>query len=392
LSSNTFAAFASGSFALAENYIYTTEAFKDYWEALSDSGYMMMEHQFYASRLVSECLDALREMDVDAPASHIAVYNLPTLKRKIILLSKAPLNQDIVMNAFGPPTPEQLKFICPLFPPMESNAGNLYHTIVQTGWRSIADTAVVDISPCTDDRPFIAQMGRMRNFSLAAPAKIPTFEISGYPLSKIVVLAILAVCIVIILPLNLIPFMRKGDKMKALPWLYFFAIGMGYMMIEVVLIQQYSLFIGSTIYSLALVLGVLLIASGIGSRYSLRCPVKLVFLGIVCWLLADIFIFRQMFYLLEGLPLIGRLAVGALLIAPMGFLMGMPFPKAASTIPQFVDWAFAVNGSASVIGSAAIILVASSFGYSVALGIAMATYGLAYMLYSMGRMGVDRIT
>jgi len=115
-----------------------------------------------------------------------------------------------------------------------------------------------------------------------------------------------------------------------------------------------------------------------------------VFLGIVIWLAADILLFRQIFYVLGGWPLGARLALSALLLAPAGFLMGMPFPKAASAIPQFVDWAFAVNGSASVIGSVVIILVASSFGYSAALGAAMAVYALAYVLYAAGKLGADR--
>ena len=85
LSSNSWAALASGSFALAENYLFTTEAFIDYWHALSDSGFMMMEHQVYAPRLVTEVVDALTRIGVDKPLDHFAVYDLPKMRRTMIL-------------------------------------------------------------------------------------------------------------------------------------------------------------------------------------------------------------------------------------------------------------------------------------------------------------------
>ena len=79
--------------------------------------------------------------------------------------------------------------------------------------------------------------------------------------------------------------------------------------------------------------------------------------------------------------LLPRMALSALLIAPAGFFMGMPFPKGASRRPALVDWAFAVNGSASVIGSVLIVLVASSYGFSIGLGLALLVYLAAYVLY-----------
>jgi hypothetical protein len=183
-------------------------------------------------------------------------------------------------------------------------------------------------------------------------------------------------------PLNLLPYLRKGEKLSAIPWMYFFAIGMGYMMIEVILIQQYALFIGSTIYSVALVLTTMLVFSGIGSRHSSGYSHKIIFPAIAVWLLADILIFRQFFYLLAGWQFLPRIMLSGLLIAPVGYFMGMPFPKAASQTPNLVDWAFAVNGSASVIGSVIVILIASSFGYSFALAAGMAMYLFAYVLYA----------
>ena len=60
----------------------------------------------------------------------------------------------------------------------------------------------------------------------------------------------------------------KGEKLKIAPWIYFFLIGMAYMAVEVILIQKYTLFVGPSVYSIAGILITLLVASGIGSRFS----------------------------------------------------------------------------------------------------------------------------
>jgi spermidine synthase len=384
LSSNTFAAFASGSFALAENYLFTTDAFRDYWKALSDSGYLSVEHQFYGPRIVSEVTEALKDLGVPNPTSHVAVFDLSSLRRKLILISKRPLDQQMIASSYANSNPAVLKGTRQLFPATADTKGNLYEAIVNSGWKTIADTIKVDISPCTDDKPFIAQMGLLKNLNLVKLDRIPMVEATGFPLSRIIMMIILIICLIFIVPVNLVPYLLKGEKLSILPWLFFFSIGLGYMMIEIVLIQQYTLFIGSTIYSLALVLGVLLVMSSIGSAHSTRFSPFMIFLFIFGWIVADVILFRQIVGLCGSWPLVPRLILSGMLIAPLGYFMGMPFPKGASNYPILVDWAFAVNGSASVIGSVMAILLATSYGYSLTLCAALAIYGCAYVLFHFG--------
>ena len=384
LSSNSWAAFASGSFALAENYIFTTEAFIDYWNALSPNGFLSIEHQFYTPRLVAELIDALKALRVEEPRRHFAVFDLPSLRRKVLLVSRSPLDEATISAAYANSDSSVVHASRRLYPPMDRNDVNIINAIVEAGWQHVADTARIDISPCTDDRPFVAQLGLMRNLDPSKLEKLPLYEFTGFPLSKLIMLVILAVCIVLIVPLNLLPYLTRGEKLRATPWLYFFAIGLGYMMIEVILIQQYTLFIGSSVYSMGLVLTVLLVSSGVGSRFSGRFSPVLVFSAIALWLVADVFLFKQLFYVLGSWNLLPRLLLSGLLIAPAGFFMGMPFPKGASRIATLVDWAFAVNGSASVMGSVVIVLVASNWGYSAGLGLALLVYLAAFGLYRKG--------
>jgi len=379
-SSNTFAALASGAFALAENYLFTTEAFGDYWNALSEKGFLVMEHQFYIDRVVTEALTALEEVGVKNPRDHIAVYNLPQRRRKTILISKIPLNDEIRNNAVMKLSPEIHSYIHLIYPAPDSLKNNLTNQIILTGWENVADTANTDISPCTDDRPFIAQMGLWKNLTPESLKKIMPYEIYGFPTSKILIVTILGVVILIILPLNLLPYLFKGPKLKTKPFLYFFLIGMAFMIVEVILIQKYTLFIGPSIYSIITILLTLLIFSGIGSRFSMKISSQIAFSGIVLWILLDVFLFSFFTSSLGGLTLIPRIVISSILISPLGFFMGIPFPKAAVIVGELIDWGFAVNGAASVFGSTLILLIAFTFGLNVALLTGAFLYGLAYIL------------
>ncbi len=384
VSSNTWAALASGSFALAENYLFTVEAFEDYWQALSPRGFLMFEHQFYMPRIVSEALEALEAQGVANPKDHIAVYNLAARRRNILLISKQPFTEEIRARALGEITPEIEDDFHLLYPPTEGREDNLIQRIVENGWRSEAATARIDISPCTDDRPYTAQLGLLRNLKLEPLRKgmAPTMEISGFPLAKLMTLMILAVVALLVVPLNLLPYLGKGKKLKAAPWLFFFAIGAAFMMVEVILIQKYTLFIGPSSYSVATILLTLLIASGVGSRFSRSIADHWAFIGIVAWLLLEVFAFTQLTASLGGMQQTARILVSVALLAPLGFFMGLPFPKAAMRVGDLIDWGFAVNGAASVLGSTGAILIAFTFGFKASLLFGALLYVCAWRLFA----------
>lgn len=383
LSSNSFAALASGAFALAENYLFTTEAFEDYWRSLTDHGFLMMEHQFYIPRLVTEARDALQNLGVHNPDQHIAVYNLPKMRRKFILLSKQPLNDELRSNAFGITDPAAPNHHPLIYPAPDSLQDNLINLIMTKGWEVAADSAAIDLSPATDNRPFTAQLGLWKNFHWDKLDKILPYEFFGFPLSKLIIIIILFVVVFFIIPLNLLPYLFGGDQLRAVPWLYFFTIGMAFMMVEVILMQKYALLIGPSVYSVATILLTLLISSGIGSRFADRVDTRIAFLGIIGWLLLDIFVFRQLIYPLGEFTLGWRIISSIALVAPLGFFMGMPFTKGTLKVGKLIDWGFAVNGAASVLGSVLIVLIAFSFGFAWALLLAAALYFVAFLLISV---------
>ncbi len=381
LSSNSFAALASGSFALAENYLFTTEAFQDYYKALSADGYLLMEHQFYVPRMVSEVLDALEREGVENPASHLAVYHLPTMRRHLILMGKQPLSDATISNAVYETNQQNYAFFRQLYPAADSVQANTINQIITKGWEAYQPEAATNLSPCTDNRPFTGQLGLMKNLSFEQiKTRLLPYEFQGFPLSIVIVLVILALVVVIVLPLNLLPYLKEKHKLKPAGWLYFFAIGVGFMAIEVVLIQKYTLFIGSSSYTFMTLLFVLLASSGVGSLYSTRFNNQVPFAAIGLWLLADILLFPLIVGWFGAASLFWRIFITCILVTPIGFFMGMPFVKGSAKAGDLIDWGFAINGAASVIGSTLVLIPVFMFGFAYGLVMAGTFYLLAYLL------------
>ncbi|MFH1052544.1 MAG: hypothetical protein V1779_16620 [bacterium] len=380
---NSYAALASGAFALAENYLFTTEAFIDYWNALSAKGYIIMDHQSYVPRIISSVIDALLAEGIHQPKAHIAVYESAEFHRQIILVSKLPLTNRVIYYAFDELKYGNVKRLRILYPLVPGVQNNLIARIIEEGWENVSQDARTDISPSTDDKPFIAQLGLWRNLKIANFEKVlPSDEFYGFPVSQLMIVIIIAVTLLIVLPLNLLPYFKykKSVKLKISYWLYFLLIGIAYMSVEIILIQKYTLFIGTSVYSLITTLSVLLIASGIGSRYSSGFSVAFIFIFVAVFLLADVFIYTKLIYLFGGLDMYLRIFLTIIMIFPLGFFMGMPFPKAGIKAGEMIDWAFAVNGSAAILGSGLILLISFNYGFQVGLMISLGIYLLSWLL------------
>ena len=381
-SSNTFAALSSGAFALAENFIFTKEAFVDFYRALSENGVLFVEHQVYVPRVTSAVMEALREMGVEDPARHFAVYDLPTMRRQVLVLTREADVRGLIENTLTPlfaAADSQSRLLHPV-----DRAEQLISRIVADGWQAHWDDAKIDISPPTDDRPFVAQMGRWDGLNAERPQHALAFEFMGFPLAKLMMLTVLTLVVAVGVPLLLLPLRAEGPRLQAVAWLYFAAIGIGYMLVEVVWIQQYSLFIGSSAYTFAIVLLALLLSSGAGSFCSRGFGDRLPFAFIAVWLVALLLLFPSAVAVFGRLGFAWRVALSCLSIAPAGFFMGMAFPKAAARVGDLIDWGFAVNGVASVFGATLAVFISIHAGFAATLLVGALCYLGAMLL--LGRM------
>ncbi|MGA7513751.1 MAG: hypothetical protein WBW46_12710, partial [Candidatus Sulfotelmatobacter sp.] len=178
------------------------------------------------------------------------------------------------------------------------------------------------------------------------------------------------------------------------------AVGLGYILVEIAFIQRFVLFLGHPTYALTVVIFLLMLSSGAGSLFSRRwlprtqmawMPLVLVILALA----GNVFLLPRALPAWVGLAFDYRLLVSGLLLAPLGFVMGMPFPtglRALAARPVFevpsgaseadnaVEWAWAMNAAASVLGSVLAMVIAIQFGLTVTLACGVAAYLLALML------------
>ena len=209
-------------------------------------------------------------------------------------------------------------------------------------------------------------------------------------LGVVLIVSIAAVLLFLVLPLALSPDTRSGRSLRVL---YFIAIGLGYIMVEIAFIQRFVLFLGYPTYALTVVIFLMLLSSGAGSLVSRKWfaePTRVVVaLGfVVIALLAYVFVLPHMLEAMIGLPFAAKLAMSGVLLIPLGFAMGMPFPSglraisaAASTAKHgAVEWAWAMNAASSVLGSVLAIVIAIQFGLNVTLACGAVAYVVAMLL------------
>jgi hypothetical protein len=211
-------------------------------------------------------------------------------------------------------------------------------------------------------------------------------------LALVLVLSLASVLAFLIIPLAL----RRGERHeKLVPLTYFVAVGLGYILVEIALIQRFVLFLGHPTYALTVVVFLLLLSSGAGSllsrRWLVRSSHRLWALALIVLLIsAYVLVLPELLSSLLSFAISTRLAWSALLILPLGFVMGMPFPSglralAGDRTENSVEWAWAMNASASVFGSVLAIVIAIRFG----LGITLASGACAYLVAMLFNVSLD---
>ncbi len=198
----------------------------------------------------------------------------------------------------------------------------------------------------------------------------------------------MAISLLAVLLFLMIPLARgaRGQQLRPVRLLYFIAVGLGYILVEIAFIQRFVLFLGHPVYALTVVVFLLLLSSGAGSMVSRwwlanTSRVWLPLLLVAAALLLYVAVLPSLLGHLVGLPFPVKLLISAGLLVPLGFAMGMPFPTglralADATTGNLVEWAWAMNAASSVLGSVLAIIIAIQFG----LNITLATGAVAYLL------------
>jgi hypothetical protein len=192
--------------------------------------------------------------------------------------------------------------------------------------------------------------------------------------------------------LPLFRFQRQGLRARV-RWTfltYFACLGLGFILIEMVLLQRLSLFLGQPIYTFSVVLASLLVFTGFGSYLAGRIEnvsyrtLSWCLLAVIGGILFTLLVTRPVLTLTLGLALPWRVVVAVLLVAPLGVLLGVPFPTGLRVVGEeaslLVPWAWAVNAFFTVIGSVAAVILGMTFGFTAVLIIAAACYTVAWIM------------
>lgn len=398
---DTWASTAAGAFALSENNLYTIEAFREYFDHLKPNGMIAITRWEFkqpreALRVVSQGLEALHQVGVADPRQNfvlIADGGLNEDGRPVLVLAKktpftageyAAVAAHVRENPnlfWLNPTPEFAGLQS--LPPAAAAFRNLIESNDPTGF---ARNYAYNVSPVSDSAPFFFFTLKTRHVIeniLAGTGRGMDWRINlgVVVLGMLLIISIVAVLAFLILPLALHRHRQHAPRTGIVALLYFIAVGFGFILVEISLIQRFVLFLGHPTYALTVVVFLLLLSSGAGSvaaRHRIGSGSNILpLLGIISALIViDVALLPWLLSAAIGLPFVVKLLLSGVVLAPLGFLMGMPFPTGLRLV-KTVEWAWALNAAASVLGSVMAMIIAIHFGLTVTLLCAAAAYLLA---------------
>ncbi|MBI3932198.1 MAG: hypothetical protein HY317_02175 [Acidobacteria bacterium] len=363
---DSFAGTAAAAHVFSENYLYTAEAFDLYLSRLTDQGILnMMRLEYWPPREMLRALvtavEALRRAGVAHPADHILMLtDTPSPVFTALLVKKTPFTAEergrIVEWA-----DRSAQFEVSAAPGMSPEA-TTYQLFLSLDdpkrERAFVAGYPWNVAPAGDDRPFFFNYSFWWHLFPADStvwANTPVMEYSILILGGVVALATLA-CIYV--PLRLLAGRAATTPARKRYGVYFAGAGVGYMAVEIALLQKFGLFLGHPNYSLSVVLAALLLTSGLGSLFSARILSTLREIRFVSYVLAGLIlaeyalIFPRLSGLI-GLPFAARVLIVFALVAPLGVCLGTFVPTALDRLkpeaPSYVPWAWGLNGIFSVL-------------------------------------------
>ncbi len=397
---DTWASTAAGAFSLSENNLYTVEAFREYFEHLKPDGMLVITRWEFkrpreALRVVSLAMEALHRMGV------------ADTRRNFILVSEGELNEDgrpvAVLAKKSAFTVEEEAAVLAhvasghklkaLYVPSLPTRSAFADLIAGNDPWAFAAHYDFNVAPVSDNAPFFfftVRAGDLVRNTLAHGMDW-RINLGVAVLGMLLIISAAAVVFFLIVPLAL---SRRARAARPARLLYFVAVGLGYILVEIAFIQRFVLFLGHPVYAMTVVVFLMLLSSGAGSMMSRRWiadPMRVTrpLLLIAAALLAYVAILPLILGSLVGLPFMLKLVISGILLVPPGFVMGMPFPSGLRALSgsgeSAVEWAWAMNAASSVLGSVLAMVIAIQAG----LNVVLACGAVAYLL-AAGSMGTFR--
>jgi hypothetical protein len=386
---DTWAAASVGALSLSENSLYTVEAFRDYLTHLTPDGTLLVNRwDNELERLLALAAAGLRAAGTSDPAAHL--FACGASRSTALLVKRAPLTPDEIAK---------LREHCQRNRFREAFAPDAPRTPLRQRLVALADVDeaaprhATDLSPPTDDRPFFFYTVPARSL-LTTVTSIAAMQKDNQGLLTLVGLFVVSAAlgaIFLIGPLFLrrVAVLRAPDRGARLRGLAFFlAIGAGFVLVEVSLVQHLVMFLGHPVYALSTVLVSLLLWAGLGSLLSGRVEASATSRALArrgalaaALLVAYALGLGRLLEAAVGLSLPLRVVATLALVAPLGLLLGAHAPLGVRLVAArdeaLVPWCWGLNGAASVVATAGGTLLAMQAGFSAVLIAGAACYAIA---------------
>lgn len=397
----------SGAFSLVEDYTLTTEAVVAYLEHLAPGGILVLTRWLQMPpsedlRALGLLVAGLRQHGIADPGRYIVA--LRGLQTVTFWVKMTPWRADELAQVRT--WANARRFDLALAPDLQPDEINRFQVVPDALYertyaellaaadfrRYLADQPFA-VTPPTDDHPFFFHFFKWAQTPLILRTLGQTWQPFGgsgmLVLVALLLLAVLASALFILLPLAVS--LRRQEASPAgnaaarprrgVVFLYFAALGLGFLLVEIPLIQRFILFLGHPTLAAAITLAGVLFWSGLGSLLALRLPWSAALAALIGVVALYAFGLQPVLTALLAVGLGGRLLLAWLLLAPLGLLLGMPFPRGwrwlQTTAPHLAPWAWAINGSASVVSAVLAALLALEWGFTAVLLTGMACYGVA---------------
>ena len=402
-----------GSFNVS--HLYTVEAIENYMQKLEHNGILSITNWTKipprtSLKLFSTVIQSLEEQNIEFPERNILMIR--SWKTTTMVVKKSPFTQqDInILKLFC----KNRSFDIVYYPGVKKNEINRFNLLskpffyegvthlLTSDRRNYEKNYKFNIKPSRDDQPFFFNFFKWSSFSelmqLRSQGTVSMIDWGYIILVATFFIAFMFSFLFILLPLRYDRGLKKIHSKKNIVS-YFFLIGLSFMFIEIILIQRFILFFGFPLYAIAFIIVTLLFFAGIGSLYSKRLSLKMqktktsfhaidiAIIGLIVILITHVFFLTPIFERSFSLNWIPKLLISFLIVAPLAFFMGMPFPLGLTwikkTFEQGIPWAWGINGCASVIGSILSILLLMHFGYTIVTFLVVIMYLTALVIFKI---------
>jgi hypothetical protein len=422
---DTWAATAAGAFALTENTLYTVEAFEDYYDHLTDAGVITMTRWYTGddpetSRLVLLAAGALERRGVPPSKTHKHLYFATKGSLGTLLAKRGEFSSEEVARLDAQAAANGLQVV---LSPTTDGKTPLERLVDAGAWSRQVRLQPKDLTPPTDDRPFFfyfLKPGELWNLRQHFGSSV---EISNPAVWILLALGFTVVALAlafIVMPLlvHRRGALRGGDRgapvRRTIGLGYFALLGVGFITVEVALLQKLQFFLGHPSYALVVVLFALLCASAVGARLSGRIPPdKRGATALSCGLAVAALCGGYALVLNEALrawvgwPLTLRVVAAAAMVGACGVPMGVMLPSGIQLLAErdadVVPWGWGINGAMSVVGTVAATILAIHHGFTRTLSVGAIAYAVAALallalqrsvrlaLRPADRKGIDRL-